>query len=158
MICGRKALARVSHTPGRTQQINFFNVAGHLILVDLPGYGYAKVSRTTQNNWEKLVTYYLFEKRPMLINLLIDARRGLKEHDMEVIDMIVNNRINMQIIFTKCDETKNREILQSNTCAFFKERYNQEIGTIFTSARDKDGTEELQNSFYSYIGANKETN
>jgi GTP-binding protein len=144
---------RVSHTPGRTQQINFFDVGGYFSLVDLPGYGYAKVSHNTRQSWEKLITYYLFNKRPNLINLLIDARRGLKENDIEVADMIVENRVNMQIVFTKCDEIKNCEILQSNTCAFLKARYNIDIKVLFTSARNRDGASELQNSFYTHIGA-----
>ena len=156
MICGRKTLARVSNTPGRTQQINFFDVGGYFSLVDLPGYGYAKVSGHTRKNWEQLITYYLFNKRPDLINLLIDARRGFKEHDTEVADMIVDNKVNFQIIFTKCDEIKDRETLQSNTQAFIKNRYNREIDILFTSTRNKDGASELQNSFYRYIGTHKE--
>ena len=156
MVCGRKALARVSHTPGRTQQINFFDVGGYFSLVDLPGYGYAKVSGHTRKNWEHLITYYLFNKKPNLINLLIDARRGMKEHDIEVADMIVANRVNFQIVFTKCDEIKNRDILQSNTCAFLKDRYNRDIDILFTSTRNKDGASELQNSFYQYIGTDQE--
>jgi len=156
MVCGRKTLARVSHTPGRTQQINFFDVGGYFSLVDLPGYGYAKVSGHTRKNWEHLITYYLFNKKPNLINLLIDSRRGMKEHDIEVADMIVANRVNFQIIFTKSDEIKNHDILQSNTCTFLKDRYNKDIDILFTSARNKDGASELQNSFYQYIGTDQE--
>lgn len=156
MVCGRKALARVSHTPGRTQQINFFDVGGYLSLVDLPGYGYAKVSHNTREKWEKLITYYLFNKRPTLVNLLIDSRRGLKDNDIEVADMIIENGLNLQIVFTKKDQIKNSEILQSNTCAFFKTRYNIDINVLFTSVRNRDGASELQNSFYTYIGASQE--
>lgn len=152
MICGRKALARVSHTPGRTQQINFFDVGGYFSLVDLPGYGYAKVSHNLRQSWEGLITHYLFHKRPALINLLIDARRGLKDNDIDVADMIIENKINMQIVFTKCDEIKNRDFLQSNTCAFLKARYNMDINILFTSARSRDGASELQNSFYKLLG------
>ena len=156
MICGRKTLARVSHTPGRTQQINFFDVGGYFSLVDLPGYGYAKVSGHTRKNWEQLITYYLFNKRPNLINLLIDARRGMKEHDIEVADMIVDNKVNFQIILTKCDEIKDRDSVQASTRAFIKNRYNQDVDILFTSTRNKDGASELQNSFYQYLGADKE--
>jgi GTP-binding protein len=157
MICGRKTLARVSHTPGRTQQINFFDVGGYFSLVDLPGYGYAKVSGHTRANWEKLITYYLFNKRPNLINLLIDARRGMKEHDSEVADMIVDNRVNFQIILTKCDEIKDREIVADATRIFIKGRYNKDVDILFTSTRNKDGASELQNSFYQYLSPNQES-
>ena len=155
MICNRKTLARVSHTPGRTQQINFFDVGGYFSLVDLPGYGYAKVSGHTRKNWEQLITYYLFNKRPNLINLLIDARRGMKEHDIEVADMIVDNKVNFQIVLTKCDEIKNRDEVQESTRAFIKNRYNKDVDILFTSTRNKDGASELQNSFYNYLGADK---
>ena len=156
MICGRKSLARVSHTPGRTQQINFFDVGGYFSLVDLPGYGYAKVSGHMRKNWEQLIVHYLFQIRPNLVNLLIDSRRGMKEHDTEVADMIVDNGINFQVILTKCDEIKDKETLWSNTSSFLKDRYNKDIEILLTSTRNKDGASELQNSFYKYIGINQE--
>ncbi|MEY3196928.1 MAG: hypothetical protein RLZZ59_296 [Pseudomonadota bacterium] len=150
-ICNRKALARVSHTPGRTQQINFFSVGGRFLLVDLPGYGYAKVSHKRQNDWEKLITHYLFDRRPDLVNLLIDSRRGIKEHDEAVIDMIISNNIPIQIVFTKCDEIKDYEILKTNASNFFHQKYNIDIDIIFTSTRSKEGAQTLQNSFHKYI-------
>jgi len=157
-VCSRRHLARVSHTPGRTQQINFFEVAKKFILVDLPGYGYAKVSHKQQENWEKLITHYLFKKNSLeLVNVLIDSRRGIKEHDLSVIDLLLDNDLNIQIVFTKADEIKNHEELKSNTCDFLKNRYNKDIPIYFTSARSKEGAKELQISFYKYLRANAQS-
>lgn len=150
-LCNRKDLAKVSHTPGRTQQINFFDVSGHLFLVDLPGYGYAKVSDQTKAGWERLITHYLFTLKPNLINLLIDARRGINNNDLEVLDMIIGNDIAVQIVFTKSDEIKNQQSLVDNTCIFIKNRYNKTIDIILTSAKGKYGISELQNSFYKHV-------
>ena len=81
-----KNLARVSHTPGRTQQINFFSIVDKLLLADLPGYGFAKVSKSQKADWERLMTYYLETSNHLrLVNLLIDSRRGIKDNDIDLI-------------------------------------------------------------------------
>jgi GTP-binding protein len=147
LICSRKALARVSHTPGRTQQINFFSIEDKFILADLPGYGYAKVSLTQKEYWEKLITYYLFNTDKIaLVNILIDSRRGLKDHDISVIDLIIEHGHLIQIICTKADEIKNHEILKNEILSFMKLRYNKEVNIIFTSVRNKMGANEIQKS------------
>lgn len=154
LICGRKALARVSHTPGRTQQINFFDVSGKFILADLPGYGYAKVSLSQKEYWEKLITYYLLNTdKIILLNLLIDSRRGIKENDITVMDMIMHNGFNCQIIATKADEIKNHEALKAEIQGFVKLRYNKDINVIFTSVRNKMGVNELQKSVATVIAS-----
>lgn len=144
-LCNRKDLARVSKTPGRTQQINFFNLSDHFILVDLPGYGYAKVSASEQKHWGKLITHYLFNSDKLkLINLLIDSRRGIKQHDIDVMDMVTENGVNLQIICTKSDEIKNQEELKLEIKQFIKDRYKLDIEPIFTSIKKKEGLGELQ--------------
>ena len=145
LICGRKSLARVSHTPGRTQQINFFDIAGRFILTDLPGYGYAKVSLVQKEYWEKLIAYYLFNSdNIILVNLLIDSRRGIKAHDITIMDAIMQHGLNCQIICTKSDEIRNHESAAQEILNFIKLRYNKELPVIFTSVRNKAGVEELQ--------------
>lgn len=146
-ICNRKDIARVSKTPGRTQQINFFNLSDHLLLVDLPGYGYAKISHKERANWDKLISHYLFNTDSIkLINILIDARRGIKEHDMEVLDMLHKADLNIQIICTKIDEIKNHDKLKEEIANFMKERYQKEVNIILTSTRKNLGILELQKS------------
>ncbi|HNQ91328.1 MAG TPA: ribosome biogenesis GTP-binding protein YihA/YsxC [Alphaproteobacteria bacterium] len=105
-LMGRK-IAHVSHTPGRTQQLNFFDVGGHFWLVDMPGYGYAKVSKTLKKNWNEVLRDYL-KGRPNLrvVFLLIDSRHGLKENDLEMMQMLDKAAVSYRIILTKSDEPK----------------------------------------------------
>ncbi len=106
-LTGRKALARVSHTPGRTQQINFFDLGQRLMLVDLPGYGYAAVGRKTVGTWSALIRAYL-KQRPNLrrLCLLIDSRHGLKDSDRETMDGLDKAALSYQLVLTKADQVK----------------------------------------------------
>lgn len=105
-VMGRK-IAHVSHTPGRTQQLNFFDVGGHFWLVDMPGYGYAKVSKSLKKNWNMVLRDYL-KGRPNLrvVFLLIDSRHGLKDSDTEMMEMLDRAAVSYRIILTKSDEPK----------------------------------------------------
>ncbi len=98
-LTGRKHLARVSNTPGRTQQINFFDLGGHLMLVDLPGHGYAKVSKSKVKGWTKLVDSYI-RGRPNLcrILLLVDANVGTKDADETLMDLMDESGLSYQIV------------------------------------------------------------
>ena len=106
-LTGRKTLARTSNTPGRTQEINYFLLAEMLYLVDLPGYGYAKVSKTQKAEWTELVFDYL-QGRPNLrrVLLLVDGRHGIKENDHEVMQMLDVAAVSYQVVLTKCDKLK----------------------------------------------------
>jgi len=96
-------LARTSQTPGRTQQINFFDLGGRLMLVDLPGYGYARASRTKVGEWNALIHAYL-KGRPNLMRvcLLVDSRHGLKSNDMALMAELDESAVVYQIVRTKC--------------------------------------------------------
>ena len=104
-LTGRRTLARVSHTPGRTQQINFFRLGELMVLVDLPGYGFARVSKDRVRAWTRLVRDYL-QGRPTLRRLcvLIDARHGLKDSDRELLDMLDIAAVSYQAVLTKLDK------------------------------------------------------
>jgi GTP-binding protein len=106
-LTGRNTLARASNTPGRTQQINFFDLDQRLTLVDLPGYGYAKAPKDQVANWTMFVAAYL-RGRPSLRRacVLIDSRHGLKENDLEVMTMLDKTAVPYQIILTKADKIK----------------------------------------------------
>ena len=106
-LTGRKALARISNTPGRTQQINFFNLGKRLMLVDLPGYGYAKASRSTVQHWHELIGLYLKGRVQLRrVCLLIDSRHGLKESDKKTMNVLDEAAVSYQVILTKCDKIK----------------------------------------------------
>jgi GTP-binding protein len=106
-LTGRKTLARTSNTPGRTQQINFFSLLDALMLADLPGYGYARASKTEIARWTAMIFDYL-RGRPSLrrVCLLIDARHGLKDSDIDVMKDLDSSAVSYQIVLTKCDKVK----------------------------------------------------
>jgi len=106
-LTGRNNLARTSNTPGRTKELNFFDLGGQLKLVDLPGYGYARASKKEAHSWNKLTRDYLRGRAELRrICLLIDSRHGVKPSDLEIADMLDRSAVNYQIIFTKTDKIK----------------------------------------------------
>ena len=103
-LTGRRALARVSITPGRTRQLNFFELGGRLALVDMPGYGYAKAGKALLADWQGLMFDYL-RGRPGLVRvlLLLDARIEIKASDLQVMDLLDRAAVTFQIVLTKID-------------------------------------------------------
>jgi GTP-binding protein len=109
-LTGRKTLARVSQTPGRTKQINFFNLGGRLMLVDLPGYGYAKASKELAMEWQNLIFAYLSGRATLKrALLLIDARRGLMASDLSVMELFDRAAVSYELVLTKSDSLKPAE-------------------------------------------------
>jgi GTP-binding protein len=106
-LTNHKDLARTSNTPGRTQQVNFFDLGKQLTIADLPGYGYARAPRETVRQWTDLVGDYL-QGRMQLRRacLLIDGRHGIKDNDREVMKMLDKSAVSYQVILTKCDKIK----------------------------------------------------
>ncbi|MDR3515955.1 MAG: ribosome biogenesis GTP-binding protein YihA/YsxC [Azospirillaceae bacterium] len=110
-LTGRKTLARTSNTPGRTQQLNFFELGGRLQLVDLPGYGYAAESKTRIEAWNALVRRYLKGRVTLRrVCLLIDSRHGLKPSDQEIMAMLDQSAVAYQVVLTKVDKLKTTEL------------------------------------------------
>jgi GTP-binding protein len=109
-LTGRKSLARVSQTPGATRQINFFNLADRLMLVDLPGYGFAKRSKTEAKAWQEMIYAYL-QRRSRLrrVVLLVDARRGPMDSDIQVMDLLDRAAVSYGLVLTKADEVPARD-------------------------------------------------
>jgi len=106
-LTGRKTLARTSNTPGRTQQLNFFNLGDRLTIVDLPGYGYAKAPKGEVDRWNRLIRKYLKGRVGLRrLCVLIDARHGLKVSDRQVMDMLDEAAVVYQIVLTKADKVK----------------------------------------------------
>jgi GTP-binding protein len=104
-LTGRRTLARTSNTPGRTRQINFFDLDARLMLVDLPGYGYAEASKTEIKRWTALLRSYLQTRAALRrVCLLIDSRHGVKEVDYPLMHMLDDSGVSYQIVLTKTDE------------------------------------------------------
>lgn len=104
-LLGRKDIARTSNTPGRTQQLNFFNINDAFYLVDMPGYGYAEAPKKIVIEWQKLIKQYLLG-RPTLerVYVLIDSRHGIKENDTDFMTMLDQTAVSYQIVLTKIDK------------------------------------------------------
>jgi GTP-binding protein len=110
-LTGRRMLARTSKTPGRTRQLNFFDLGGELMLVDLPGYGYADASKAAIESWTALVRRYLRSRAALRrVCLLIDSRHGLKEPDRPVLQMLDQAAVSYQIVLTKTDKLRIAEL------------------------------------------------
>src|SRR5689334_23401145 len=110
-LTGRKALARTSHTPGRTQELNFFDVGGRFTLVDMPGYGYAAVGKAKVAAWTGMIHDYLRGRANLArVVVLVDARHGLKDTDDEVFDTLGSAAVSHQIVLTKADQVPPKEL------------------------------------------------
>ena len=143
-LMNRKALARTSASPGKTQTINFYNVTTAMYLVDLPGYGYAKVSQSVKEQWGKLIERYLKRSRQLkAVFLLVDIRHDPSANDKMMYDWIVHNGYQPIIIATKVDKLKRSQV-QKHVKAL-KDGLNLLPGTrvIPFSAETKQGREEI---------------
>ncbi len=109
-VAGVKGLARASNTPGRTQELNFFEQKGQFFIVDLPGYGYASAPQTTVQTWTRLIHAYLRGRVQLRrVFLLIDARHGIKQVDENIMKMLDAAAVSYQIVLTKADKISEKE-------------------------------------------------
>lgn len=146
-LTGRKALARTSNTPGRTRELNFFALTEGVRLVDLPGYGYAKVSKTEVSAWTQLLKAYL-AGRPNLKRalLLVDSRHGLKPSDMEMMDLFDDAAVVYQIILTKIDKlaATGADAVAATVQKAIQRRPAAHPTIVMTSSEKKRGIAELR--------------
>jgi GTP-binding protein len=151
-LTNRKTLARVSHTPGRTQQLNFFALGGapgaeRMRLVDMPGYGYAAVGKEKVASWSVLMRDYLRGRASLArVFVLVDGRRGVKPADEEMFDLLDQSAVSYQVILTKHDELKvaeRAEVLAATTASLAK-RPAAFPEIIFTSSHTGEGIAELR--------------
>jgi GTP-binding protein len=152
-LTGRKHLARVSNTPGRTQQINFFDLGGHLMLVDLPGHGYAQVSRAKVKSWTRLTESYI-RGRPNLMRvlLLVDSKVGTKEADDRLMDLMDESGLSYQVVMTKADRLKPAELarMRGRLAATLGKRPACHPDILVTSAVDGTGIADLRQELASF--------
>jgi GTP-binding protein len=143
----RRQLARTSHTPGRTQQINLFDLGGRLMLADLPGYGYAQAPKPAVEAWQAVVRRYL-RGRPALLQtcLLIDARHGFKDLDREFMALLGEAAVAYRIVLTKVDQIRAAEMpdLIAPLSAELERKPGAHPELIATSARTGAGIERLR--------------
>lgn len=151
MLTDRKNLAKTSGTPGKTQLINHFIINDDWYLVDLPGYGYARTSKSNRSKWEQFISEYLTQRNTLInIFVLLDSRLEPQKIDIEFMTWCAEEQLPFSMVFTKIDKLSS-SALQKNLAAYKKEMLKQwaEMPPVFTtSAESKFGREKLLN----YIG------
>lgn len=146
-LFNQKKLAKTSSTPGRTQQLNFFNFDNKMYIVDLPGYGYAKAPETLVRQWQEVLKKYL-RGRPNLrrVFLLIDSRHGIKKEDKEIMDMLDIAAVSYQIVLTKTDKISSPQLaeIMQKTSAEISKHAAAMPDIIATSSEKKTGLDILK--------------
>ena len=146
-LTGQKALARASSQPGRTKQLNFFNLGGRLVLVDMPGYGYAQAAKEVKEDWQGLMFEFL-RGRPNLrrVVLLLDARIELKDSDLAVMGLLDRAAVTYQLVLTKADSVKPTSLAkkQEEVAAMARKHPAAHMDMITTSSESGLGIAELR--------------
>lgn len=155
-LTGRNTLARTSNTPGRTQELNYFNLGERLYMVDMPGYGYAKVSKEKIKAWTSLIFAYL-RGRPTLrcVFILVDGRHGLKPTDIELMEMLDSSAVSYRIVLTKVDKVKTQDLEKTiaKILLALKEHAAAYPKILYTSSIKGTGIPELRAVINSYSEA-----
>lgn len=148
-LVNRKALARTSNTPGRTRELNYFTIGDEFYLVDMPGYGYARASKSLVAGWTQLIEDYLKGRTQLMrLFLLIDSRHGIKDSDLDTMKLMDVMAVSYQVVLTKIDKLKKAEVKKiiektSKTLAKHPAAHPQ---IIVTSSRKGDGMDVLRAS------------
>lgn len=143
-LLNRKALARVSSVPGKTVTVNFYSLE-NIYIVDLPGYGYAKVAKSEKERWAGLVEGYLRERESLaLVFQLIDFRHPPTADDLLMIDFLIESEIPFVVVLTKADKLKKSERVKRRTALMSELPYADEITMVEFSAETGEGRDELR--------------
>lgn len=143
-LMNRKSLARTSGQPGKTQTINFYKVNREMYLVDLPGYGYARVSQSEKEKWGKMIERYLHTSRNLkAVFLLIDIRHAPSANDCQMYEWILHNGFRPIIIATKLDKLKRSQVQKNLKILREGLRLEKDVTVIPFSAETKQGREEI---------------
>lgn len=146
-LTSQKGLAKTSNTPGRTQQLNYFNLNNQIHIVDLPGHGFAQAPESIVKQWQKLIFAYLQGRVNLKrVFLLIDSRHGLKKVDTEIMDMLDKAAVTYQIVLTKTDKISGKELekVLAATKETIKTHAAAYIDVLATSSEKKQGLDELR--------------
>lgn len=151
MICGIKGLAKISQTPGKTRLINHFVVDDDWFLVDLPGYGYAKISQREREKWRKMIHTYLRKRENLVCTfILIDSRHEPQKLDLDFMVWMAENQLPFVLVFTKTDKLSKRNLDESLNAYIRHLRLSwEEIPRMFiTSAKTSRGKDEILQYIY----------
>ena len=152
LIAGRKALAKVSSTQGKTRLVNFFELNSEFILVDVPGYGFAQTSHTEQNKWNKIINDYLKKTKNLVCTmLLVDIRHEPTDQDVQMLGYLTYNNIPVTIVATKYDKIKKSETIKKLTAIASKLKVGIE-NIYVVSSETGHGKQELIDRIYQFVG------
>jgi GTP-binding protein len=148
MLCDRKNMAKTSGKPGKTQLINHFIINENWYLVDLPGYGYAKVSKEHKEKWNKFIEQYILNRQNLMcMMVLLDSRIPQQKVDLDFMNWLGEHQIPFVMVFTKIDKLSNKKF--NDNVASYKEEMQKHWDELpqcfYTSAEEKDGKKELLN-------------
>lgn len=154
-LLDRKNLVRTSSTPGQTRALNFFDVGGNFMLVDMPGYGYAKASKGDQKTWSMLLRSYLKGRQTLrLVCVLVDARHGLKDNDQDMLKLLSSAAVPVRIVLTKTDELEegDAEKLLAKILPALKKHPCVHPSPILTSSHGQQGIGDLRAAIVETLG------
>ena len=154
-LLGRQGLARTSNTPGRTRELNYFLVGEGLYVVDMPGYGYARASKSLVRSWNQLILDYLRGRTQLKrVFLLIDSRHGVKENDKATMELMDKSAMSYQLVLTKLDKLKPRDVeaVVTSTREHVAKHGAAYPEIVATSAEKKHGIEELRQAVVRSLG------
>ena len=150
-ICNRKSLAKTSSTPGKTKLINYYLVNKSFLLVDLPGYGYAEVSKQQKTNWGEFIEQYLLTSKNLkCVYLLLDIRRTPTAQDEQMLKFLYASRISAKVIVTKTDTLSKAQVSNQLMVICSKLGLTRN-DIILTSSQDREGLKDILASIESYI-------
>ena len=146
VLLNKKGLAKTSKTPGKTQTVNFFDVNGKFYFVDLPGYGYARISKEVRQQWASVLTSYLTAQRPLrMVIVLMDSRHEPADQDFELLDLLEQSEVPSLIVATKCDKLRPKEIAASSRTIRKAFELDEDAAIIPFSAHSKQGLRDVWN-------------
>lgn len=152
MLCSNSKLAKVSSTQGKTRMANFFKINDEFLLVDLPGYGFAKTSHAEQNQWKEMIDKYFMESKNLkLAILIVDIRHEPTDQDVQMLDFLTYNNIPTTIVATKFDKIKKSEFKKNLNSIAYKLKVGE--GNIFVvSSETGYGKQNLIDRIYQFVG------
>ena len=145
-VLANAKIAKTSKMPGRTQLINYFEVNSKIILVDLPGYGFANLSKIQQLNISHMVNEYFEKGKPQVIFVLVDARIGITDYDQEVIKYLKKLNYQIILILTKCDKVKQSELAKT-----LRHQYFQEYIFFKAKINNKNSIDQIKNFIFNLV-------
>lgn len=146
VLLNKKGLAKTSKTPGKTQTVNFFDVNGKYYFVDLPGYGYARVSKEMREQWATVMTSYLTAKRPLrLVIVLMDSRHEPADQDLDLLDLLEDAEVPSLIVATKADKLRVSEMEAASNTIRKALGLDEDAAIVPFSAQSKQGLRDVWN-------------